>query len=98
MPADVLEASVDLANRRSLLDVDGREILIPTELLFKDFDVIHGDDERVRIHHAPDIAGTNETVDGELVVAVGREIVLDQHAATRAERQTLKVNVLACRG
>ena len=45
--------------------------------------------ERVAILHAAHVPGRREAVDVQLVVAVGREQVLDEQAAARAERQAL---------
>ncbi len=92
--ADVAEAVVDPAHARRLFHVHRGEILVPSEVLLEHLHIIDRDDEGVGIHHAPDVAGPDQTVDRELVVAIGRQVRFDEQATARPERQTLDVHVL----
>src|SRR5690606_29397278 len=82
--ADVLEAVVDGGNAHGLVDVDGAQVLAVAEFGFEDLFIVYGDDQRVLIHHAPDVAATDKAGHGEFVFAIGGEVMLDDHAAARA--------------
>ena len=52
---------------------------LAADLPLEDLDAIDGGDERVAILHAAHVAGGSKTVDVQLVVAIRREWMLDEH-------------------
>ncbi len=92
--ADFVEAGLDRNLRRAaavaFLIADLRVPVVEVHACAVDRDL-----ELLALHvaeHGREVA--RHSLDGEHVVAVGRELVLDQHAAARAERQPFDVAVL----
>ena len=92
--ADVLEPAVDLGDGRGLAQVDGLDVLGPADLVLEHLLAVDREDQPVPILEAFDVAGAREPAEIDLVLAVGREEMLDEHAAARAERHAGHVVVL----
>ncbi len=94
---DVLQACVDRVDGRRADLVQLFEILAAADVELEEFAAVeHGDDSRlVLLIEAPE--ARHEITDVEPVFAVGREVVLDDRAAARAERQARHVKLLRSR-
>jgi len=94
LDGNVLKTSVDGGDGRSLLLVDGLEILLAANLRLEDPGAIDRRDERVPVLHATHVARGRETADVQLVLAVGREQMLDLQSTPGAQRQTIDMDAL----
>jgi len=92
--ADLLEPRVDLFHHAALDLVVRAHVFLAADDRLVDRLTVHDDDDMVLELHvvAPDMG--RHIGDVDLVLAVGREVVLDDQAAARAERQALHVRLL----
>ncbi len=98
--ADMVEPALHLIGRRGLTHVDVAQVFRAADALFEHAHVVDRHDHFVRLVDLGDVTGATEeeVADAELVLAVGREVVIDDQPAARAERQAVDVLVLiACR-
>ena len=96
--ADVLEPAVDLGDGRSLAQIDRFDVVGPADLVLEHLLAVDRENQPVPVFEAFDVARPSEAAEVELVVAVGREEMLDEHAAARAERHARDVVVLVDAG
>src|SRR5690606_18081610 len=88
----VREALHDLGARGGTFAVDEREVIGPAELRAEYLLEIEQHDERVlRLERARVHAALEELRDRHAVLAVGRENVLEPHAAARTRRHAVDV-------
>ena len=92
--ANALEPRVDFGHGRGLPSVHGREVFGPADLVRVHLHAVDCDDQPVPVLEAFDVARTREPAERDLVGAVRREEVLDEHSAARAERHAGAVKVL----
>jgi hypothetical protein len=64
--------------------IDGLDVFLAANLLFKDAAAVDGDDEPVLVLQAANIPTACETIDVEFVFAVGGKNVLEKQSATRS--------------
>ncbi len=83
---------------RGLAQVDGLDVLGPADLVLEYFLAVERENQPVPILEAFDVARAREPAEVDLVVAVGREEMLDEHAAARAERHAGDVVILVDAG
>src|SRR5690606_30501423 len=91
---DVLEAGADLADGLGLADVDRGHVFLAADLALELLHAVDDDHQPVPVLHALDVPRAGEPADADPVFAVGREVVIDQQPAARAERHPVDVTVL----
>src|SRR5262249_36325263 len=86
--ADVIEPVLHLVCRDRLMLIDRLQILRTAEAAIEHPVAVDSQDDVMRLVDLGDVTGAaeEELPDVELVLAVGRKVVLDEHAATGAER------------
>ncbi len=93
---DVAEVQLQVVRRDRLLLVDRFEILAAAHGAFEHWHIVDGQYDGMRRVDPGDIARTaeEEIADVEFVLAVGGEVVIDEHAAARSQRQAIDVREL----
>src|SRR5580658_4924386 len=96
---DVLEALAGFLGELLLLLVGILQVLWSADLALEHPPTVEQQDHLVHLIEAADVAHPGADVDAELIGAIGREVVLDEHAAAGAERKSFDVErLLALRG
>src|SRR5690606_23664180 len=96
--ANVLESLLDRLDGRDLQLVDRAQVFLAAELALEDALAVDREDDLVAVLEpalrvgAKLRAGLGRDVQVEDVLAVGGEVVLDEHPASRAERQPVHVD------